>query len=113
MKFAYSNNPVHRIGATDSFLSKITENGPAYLIDPRCSFLKRGMAGGYHYPISRKGEVADGPKKNIFSHICESGQYGDMYFERLESSPDDEKDRRARINDSHERARQQVYGRRS
>lgn len=235
VKFARSNNPVHRIGATDSFLSRLTEQGPAYQIDPRCSFLKRGMAGGYHYPINRRGEVADGPKKNIFSHVCfvgsteistphgrrrledirvldlvntplgpcrvtgvaarvawarlvlfsdgrvlegtddhplftrtglvplgglnvddrviaefgpdvrlhtafdcfdstvyalgvegahcyfangilvsncESGQYGDMYFERLEESPDDDKDRKARVNDSHERARQQVYGRR-
>lgn len=70
VKFAYSNNPVHRIGATDSFLTRLTEQGPAYQIDPRCSFLKRGMAGGYHYPINRRGEVADGPKKNIFSHVC-------------------------------------------
>jgi hypothetical protein len=82
VKFAWSNTPVHRVGATDSFLSRNTDNGPAYLIDPRCSYLKRGMSGGYHYPVNTKGDVSEGPKKNIFSHVCEAGQYGDMYFER-------------------------------
>ena len=112
VKFAHSNSPVHRIGATDSFLSRITDLGPAYLIDPRCSYLKRGMGGAYHYPINRKGEVSPGPKKNIFSHICEAGQYGDMYFERGVEDVDAKKERAARARETHERARMQVYGRR-
>lgn len=82
VKMAYSNNTIHRIGATDSFLSRLTEAGPAYLIDPRCSFLKRGMSGGYYFPKNQKGETSESVKKNIFSHVCEAGQYGDMYFER-------------------------------
>lgn len=82
VKFAYSNNPVHRIGATDNYLTRITEGGAAYQVDPRCRFLIRGLSGGYHYPVNAKGEVSEGPKKNIFSHIVESSQYADMYFER-------------------------------
>jgi hypothetical protein len=82
VKFAWSNSPVHRTGATDTFLTRITENGPAFLIDPGCHYYRRGLAGGYHYPVNTKGEVSPGPKKNIYSHVCESGHYGDMYFER-------------------------------
>jgi len=82
VKFAWSNTPVHRVGALDSFLTRITENGPAFQLDPRCSFLRRGLAGAYHYPVNTKGDVSPGPKKNIFSHCAESLQYGSMYFER-------------------------------
>ena len=82
VKFAWSNTSVHRVGALDSFLTRITENGPAFLVDPRCSFLKRGLAGGYHYPVNTKGDVSPSPKKNIFSHIVESTHYSAMYFER-------------------------------
>lgn len=82
VKFAWSNSSVHRIGALDSFLTRITENGPAFLVDPRCSFLKRGLSGGYHYPVNTKGDVSPSPKKNIFSHCSEGCQYGAMYFER-------------------------------
>lgn len=86
IKFAYSNNPIHRIGATDSFLSRLTEQGPAYLIDPRCSFLRRGMGGGYRWKETKVGEQAEVVKRSIYSHICEAGQYGDMYFERNDAS---------------------------
>jgi len=82
VRFAHSNSPVYRVGATDSFLSRITEMGPAYLVDPKCSYLKRGLGGRYRYEINRKGEAASSPKKDIFSHVCEASQYGDMYFER-------------------------------
>ena len=82
VKLAYSNDPVARIGALDSFLTRITENGAAFLLDPRCVFSRRGLAGGYHYPINTKGDVSPSPKKNIFSHISESLEYGSMYFER-------------------------------
>lgn len=113
VKFAFSNSPVHRIGATDSFLMRNTEMGPAYLIDPRCSYLKRGMGGRYHYPINRKGETSPTPKKDIFSHICEAGQYGDMYYERGVDDADTKAEREERIRDSHERARMYIYGRRT
>lgn len=104
IKFASSNNPIKRVGATDSFLVMNTEVGPAYLIDPRCSYLKRGMKGGYHYPISRKGIASDSPLKNIFSHVCEAGQYGDMYFELGVDEADGEANRKKLI-DSQSRSR--------
>lgn len=80
VKFAYSNSPVHRTNATDHFLSKRTELGAAYLVSPQCAYLIRGMKGGYHYKVSKAGIVSEEVDKNIFSHICEAGQYGDMYY---------------------------------
>lgn len=70
VKFAYSNSPVHRTNATDTFLSRMTESGPAYLVSPQCAYLIRGMKGGYHYKINKFGITSDSPEKNIYSHVC-------------------------------------------
>lgn len=94
VKFAFSNSPVHRVGATDFFLSRRTEMGASYLISPQCSYLTRGMKGGYHYKITKAGITSVEVNKNIFSHICEAGQYGDMYYFKGSNEPDREKDRK-------------------
>jgi hypothetical protein len=80
VKFAYSNSPVHRTNATDHFLQRRTEVGAGWLVSPQCAYLIRGMKGGYHYKISKTGVTSTEVDKNIFSHICEAGQYGDMFF---------------------------------
>lgn len=112
IKFAKSNNPIKRVGATDSFLVMRGEMGPMYLIDPRCSYLKRGMRGGYHYPISRKGIASDSPLKNIFSHVCEAGQYADMYFELGVDEADGEAERKRILAEDLRRGRGGSYTRR-
>jgi hypothetical protein len=70
VRFAYSNNPVHRTNATDTFLSRMTESGPAYLVSPQCAYLIRGMKGGYHYKVNKFGITSETPEKNIYSHVC-------------------------------------------
>ena len=105
VQFARTNNAIKRVGATDSFLCMRTELGSAYLIDPRCSYLKRGMRGGYHYPISRKGIASDTPLKNIYSHIGEASQYGDMYFELGVNEADGEAERKRLIATGSSRGR--------
>lgn len=109
--FAPTNNPVARVGATDTFLGLMTEEGPAYLIDPRCAYLKRGLKGGYHYPLNRKGIVGDAPEKNIFSHVCEANQYADMYFESGISSKETSAERKRLL--AEQNARRPGYTRRS
>lgn len=81
VKFAQTNNPIVRQGATDFFLGRITERGSAYLLDPACVYLKAGMKGGYHFKVNKSGVKSDEPEKNIYSHICEAGQYADMYYQ--------------------------------
>lgn len=80
VKFAYSNTPIHRTNATDFFLARRTELGASYLVSPNCAYLTRGLKGGYHYKISKTGISSVEVNKNIFSHICEASQYGDMFY---------------------------------
>lgn len=105
VKFAESNNPIARIGATDSFLSTLTEQGPAYLVDPRCHFLIRGMSGGYRWKENKAGEPAEVVKKDIFSHICEAGQYGDMYFEHVDLTSEQDSYAKKLVQEQQQRGR--------
>lgn len=112
VKMARSNTPVDRTGATDYFLGRRVDIGPMYLIDPGCSYLKAGMKGGYHYKVNRTTKVvSDSPEKNIYSHVCEAGQYGDMYFHVgvTKSENANEANRMA----AESRARRGVYTRRA
>jgi hypothetical protein len=48
------------------------------LIHPECKMLRKGMAGGYNYKriqVSGEEKYRDSPDKNIYSHVCEAGQY--------------------------------------
>lgn len=111
VKFAYSNNPIHRTNATDTFLSKMTEMGPAYLVSPQLAYLRRGMKGGYRYKINANKVVSDQPEKNIFSHVCEAGQYGDMWFVKGDADEDREDQRKKWL--AAQQSRAGVYTRRS
>jgi hypothetical protein len=83
VKFAYSNNPVHRQGATDHFLSKLVDRGmPAYQIDPSCLFLIQALEGKYQFKKSKDGRHISDVDKNDWSHVAEANHYGDMYFEK-------------------------------
>jgi hypothetical protein len=111
VKFAYSNNPIHRTNATDHFLQRRTEMGAGYLISPQCAYLIRGMKGGYHYKITKSGIISEEVDKNIFSHICEAGQYGDMYYFKGSAEPEMESERKAWLRQLNSRAG--TYTRRS
>lgn len=111
VKFAYSNNPIHRTGATDFFLAKRTEMGPAYLISPHLAYLRRGMKGGYHYKTSKAGVTSTEVDKNMSSHICEAGQYGDMYYFKDSNDPMREESRRGYLQQLNSRAG--IYTRRT
>ncbi len=83
VKFAYSNNPIHRQGATDHFLSRLVDRAmPAYQIDPSCPWLIQALSGKYMYKKTKDGRHSDEIDKNDWSHIAEASQYGDMYFEK-------------------------------
>ena len=83
VKFAYSNNPIHRQGATDYFLSRLVDRGmPAYQIDPNCTWLIQALSGKYMYKKTKDGRHSDDIDKNDHSHVAEASQYADMYFEK-------------------------------
>lgn len=81
IRLAHTNDPVARIGATDHWLTRNFGGEPAFQVDKYAARgYARALAGGYHYPISRKGEESDAPAKNFHSHVAEAGQYADLLY---------------------------------
>ena len=83
VKFAYSNNPVHRQGATAHFLSRLGSFGlPVYQVDPGCEWLIQALNGKYMFKKFKDGRESSDVEKNDWSHVAEANEYGDMYYER-------------------------------
>lgn len=78
-KPAHTNDPRLRVEAVVRNLTRLNMDGtPGLIVDPRCRYLRRGMAGGYKYrlmQISGEERFHEAPEKNIYSHICEGLQY--------------------------------------
>ena len=85
---AYSNTLADRIDAVDNYLSRLTEVGPAYLVDPSCKVLINGFTAGYRYSRNTKGVTSASPEKNKYSHPHDANQYMCMaFFKPLPASP--------------------------
>lgn len=82
VKYDTDNTLPPRLAAVEHFMCKLTEVGPALLIDPSCKILIRALAGGYRYNIDNKGREAPLPEKNEFSHPADSLQYLCKHFLR-------------------------------
>lgn len=80
VKPASSNTLVDRLDAVTDYLCRLTDAGPAMIIDPSCDKLIRGYKSGYRYSVSTKGQTADSPEKNDFSHVHDANQYMCMEF---------------------------------
>ena len=77
-KPANSNDPVKRREAVARPLTRMIDGEPGLLIHPGCKVARKGMMGGYHYrrmQVSTDERYDDKPVKNIYSHICDAGQY--------------------------------------
>ena len=76
---APTNDPRLRVEAVVRNLTRLTMAGdPGIVVDPRCRYLRRGMAGGYKFrrmQIVGEERYAELPEKNIYSHVCEALQY--------------------------------------
>lgn len=75
---APTNDPVVRIGAVESVLTRMTNGQPCMLVDPRCVTIKRGFMGGYQYKrlqVSGSERYDDKPDKNKYSHPHDALQY--------------------------------------
>ena len=59
-------------------LNRMVDGEPGLIIDPACRVLRKGMAGAYRYrriQVSGQERYHDVPEKNMYSHICDAGQY--------------------------------------
>jgi hypothetical protein len=80
---AASNTITARIGAVETFLSRLTDGKPTLQLDPSCRMLRKGFNGGYHRKKIRTtgGErYSDDPYKNIYSHPHDALQYACLFI---------------------------------
>ena len=77
-KPAPTNDPNIRREAVSSYMRKMIDGTPAFLVHPQCKVLRVGLAGGFKYKTLRgtdAGTVRAKPDKNMYSHICEATEY--------------------------------------
>jgi len=81
VKVATDNNQLPgRIDAIEHFTTRLTENGPALLIDPSCRVTIRALRSGWRYSTNTKGDTAETPMKNIYSHPGDAFSYLCQHF---------------------------------
>jgi hypothetical protein len=80
VKTAATNLLEPRLAAVEDYLTRLTDVGPALIIDPSCTTLIRGFKSGYRYNVSNKGAQADVPEKNEYSHPHDACQYLALAF---------------------------------
>lgn len=76
-----------RLDAIDYFATRLTEAGPALLVDPEeCPRLLRALSGGWRYAVDTKRGVARGsePEKNEHSHVGDAFGYAARYHHKLD-----------------------------
>jgi len=75
---ASTNDFIKRRESVAVALSRLIDGQPGLLIHPQCQMLRKGMAGGYNYKrlqVTGEERYRDVPDKNMYSHVCEAGQY--------------------------------------
>lgn len=78
---AITNDPNIRREAVSSYMRKMIDGQPGFLVHPRCKVYRIGLAGGFKYKTVRgddAGMVRAKPDKNMYSHICEANEYNFM-----------------------------------
>lgn len=73
-----------RLEAIDNFTTRLTEVGPAFLVDPRCKKVIRALASGWRYEKTLKGEEKTKPVKNESSHPGDAVGYVCRYCVRTD-----------------------------
>lgn len=74
-----------RLEAIEHFTTRLTEKGPALLIDPRCKALIRALQGGWRYKMMKSGEDRPEPEKNVSSHPGDALTYLARYHVKHEA----------------------------
>ena len=100
---AQVNDNVSRVGAVESFLNKMVDGEPGFLLSPNCQWLRKAMNGAYHYEKDTRGDKGDetyklAPVKNFYSHIADSLQYLCLYVTNKEGQDKRWKSFQAHVN---------------
>ena len=80
---APTNDPTKRIDAVNSFIIKLVDGEPGYLVSRTCNMIRKGKIGGYQYKrvqVSGEDKFRDKPDKNKYSHPADAEQYMALGF---------------------------------
>ena len=80
---APTNDPTKRIDAVNSYIIKLVDGEPGYLVSKKCPMIRKGKIGGYQYKRVQVGgdeRYRDKPDKNKFSHPADAEQYMALGF---------------------------------
>jgi hypothetical protein len=86
VKIETNNRLPLRLDAIEHFTTRLTEQGPALLVDPdECPILIRALKGGWRYVMDTKRDVVKSPEpeKNKYSHPGDAFGYLCRYFHKL------------------------------
>lgn len=86
VKYDTNNRLAPRLDAIEHYTTRLTDVGPALLIDGReCPTLVRALKGGWRFVMDTKRDVIKGaePEKNAYSHPGDAFGYLARHFARL------------------------------
>lgn len=86
VKVESNNRLAKRLDAIDHYVARLTEVGPALLVDAAaCPTLVRALKGGWRYRMDEKRSVlaSPEPEKNAYSHPGDAFGYLCRYFHRM------------------------------
>lgn len=75
---APTNDFIPRRESVAFFLTRMADGEPAFLVNPRCTMIRKGLAGRYKFErlkVSGLARFKDRPTKDIYSHIQDALQY--------------------------------------
>jgi hypothetical protein len=77
-KPAPTNDPVMREEVVIAGLNRLIDGEPGILVSPDCKYIRKALAGGYHYKPIKTGnnqQFHSAPAKNEYSHPAEAFEY--------------------------------------
>jgi hypothetical protein len=91
---APTNDPTLRIDSVASFMNKMIDGEPGYILNKACESLRKGKNGGYRYNrvaiAGSEERFRDKPDKNKYSHPSDAEQYLFLGFQGGYVSESDE-----------------------
>lgn len=83
---AMTNDFASRREAVSYFLTRMVNGKPAFQLSPKCSILRKGFLGRYHYrklKIGGSARFTERPDKNEYSHLHDALQYLCLYLKEI------------------------------
>lgn len=73
-----------RLSPAQYYMMRLTQDGPALSIDPRCVRLIRALVGGYKFTVNKGDNRRETPDKNFHSHVADAFTYLTRYCKKGE-----------------------------